>query len=229
MNRSPATVLLALDTSTRTVGVAIYDGFRVLSESTWTSQDYHTVELAPAVAEAFKKVDLNIDAVGAIAVAIGPGSFTGLRVGLALAKGLALVRRIPLIGIPTMDILATAQPPLNIPMAIILRAGRGRLAVGWYEVIEGDWKLTKKIKVLPTEELTQEMKAPAFICGELSEAERLLIGRQLDYAQLASPAHCFRRPAFLAELAWKHWQNGEIDNPISLSPIYLHYNEPIPG
>jgi len=229
MMRSPATVLLAMDTSTRTVGVALHDGFRILSESTWTSQDYHTVELAPAVAEAFMKADLKIDAVGALAVAIGPGSFTGLRVGMALAKGLALVRRIPLIGIPTMDVLATAQPPLAIPMAIVLQAGRGRLAVGWYEVIDGNWKMAKKMEVISAEELAREIQAPVLICGELSEEDRLLFGHRHDYAQLASPAHCLRRPAFLAELAWRRWQDGEIDNSISLAPIYLHYNESIPG
>ncbi len=222
MTRSASSVILALDTSTRTVGVAIYDGYRVLSEATWTSQDYHTVELAPAVAEALRKADLNLDGLGAIAVAIGPGSFTGLRVGLALAKGLALARRIPLIGISTMDIMATAQPPLTIPMVIVLRAGRGRLVVGWYQVSDDNWKFTKEMEILTAEELAQEIKA-------LSDEERSLFGHKHEYVQVASPAHSLRRPAFLAELAWKRWQSGEIDDAVSLAPIYLHYNEPIPG
>jgi tRNA threonylcarbamoyladenosine biosynthesis protein TsaB len=229
MTRSATTVILALDTSTRIVGVAIYDGCRVLSESTWTSQDYHTVELAPAVAEAFRKTGLDIDGLGVIAVAIGPGSFTGLRVGLALAKGLALARRIPLIGISTMDIMATAQPLLTIPMAIVLRAGRGRLAVGWYRASEDGWKITGKMEIQTAEELEQEIKTPTLICGELTEEERSFLGRRHDQTRLASPAHSLRRPAFLAELAWKRWQNGEIDDAVSLAPIYLHYNESIPG
>jgi tRNA threonylcarbamoyladenosine biosynthesis protein TsaB len=229
MMRSPAAVLLALDTSTRTVGVALYDGIRVINEATWTSQDYHTVELAPAVAESLRKADLNLDKVGAIAIAIGPGSFTGLRVGLALAKGIALARRIPLVGIPTMDVLATAQPPLTIPMVIVLRVGRGRLAVGWYEIIDGNWKLSKKVEVLSTEDLSQEIQAPVFVCGELSDEERILLVNKRDDMKAASPANCLRRPAFLAELAWKRWQIGEIDDSISLSPIYLHYNDSIPG
>jgi tRNA threonylcarbamoyladenosine biosynthesis protein TsaB len=229
MTRSATTVILALDTSTRIVGVAIYDGCRVLSESTWTSQDYHTVELAPAVAEAFRKTGLDIDGLGVIAVAIGPGSFTGLRVGLALAKGLALARRIPLIGISTMDIMATAQPLLTIPMAIVLRAGRGRLAVGWYRASEDGWKISGKMEIQTAEELEQEIKTPTLICGELTEEERSFLGRRHDQTRLASPAHSLRRPAFLAELAWKRWQNGEIDDAVSLAPIYLHYNESIPG
>ena len=103
-------MLLALDTSTRTVGVALYDGVQVLSELVWNSKDYHTVELAPAVAETLSKSGVAIEDLQALVVATGPGSFTGLRIGLALAKGIALVRHLPLIGIPTLDVLAA---PLN--------------------------------------------------------------------------------------------------------------------
>jgi tRNA threonylcarbamoyladenosine biosynthesis protein TsaB len=226
--RSPTGLILALDTSTRSVGVALYDGVQILNEATWISQDYHTVELAPAVADVFTKADLNIDEVGAIGVAIGPGSFTGLRVGLALAKGIALARHIPLIGIPTMDILATAQPSLAIPMAIVLRVGRGRLVVGWYRAVEGNWKLTNR-EVISTEKLSRKIQAPVYICGELHDEERIFFINKRDDFRVASPAHCLRRPAFLAELAWNRWQNGEIDDSIGLSPIYLQFNDSIPG
>ena len=119
-------MLLAVDTSTRTVGLALYDGAQVMYELAWTSNDFHTVELAPAVTSMLERCDQEVSALQAIAVAIGPGSFTGLRIGLALAKGLALVRHIPLIGIPSLDVLAAAQPTIAIPMAAVLRAGRGR-------------------------------------------------------------------------------------------------------
>ena len=127
-------MVLALDTSTRTVGLALYDGVQVLSEAVWTSNDYHTVELAPAIAETFQKTGLDAGALGALAVALGPGSFTGLRVGLALAKGLALARKLPLVGIPTLDILAAAQPLLRraepVHLAAVLRAGRAPVGMG---------------------------------------------------------------------------------------------------
>ncbi len=89
-------MLLALDTSTHTVGVALYDGVSVLGEAIWTSRDYHTVELAPKAAEILDQCGVEAADLTVVAVAIGPGSFTGLRIGLALAKGLALVHRLPL-------------------------------------------------------------------------------------------------------------------------------------
>lgn len=67
------------------------------------------------------------------------------------------------------------------------------------------------------------------MCGELDEEERRLFSRQRKLIQLASPARSLRRPGFLAELAWRRWQAGKVDNPATLSPTYLHHNEPIPG
>jgi len=227
--RAASTILLALDTSTRTVGLCLYDGVQVLNETVWTSRDYHTVELAPAVTEALEKANLSAAALGALAVATGPGSFTGLRIGLALAKGMALARRLPVVGIPTLDALAAAQPILEAPLAAVLRAGRGRLAVGWYQVHKGAWQPVKDLQVLTSDELVERIQTKTLVCGELSEEERLLIERNCKEAILASPALCLRRPAFLAELAWRRWQAGKTDDPASLAPLYLHVHEPIPG
>ncbi|NTU55163.1 MAG: tRNA (adenosine(37)-N6)-threonylcarbamoyltransferase complex dimerization subunit type 1 TsaB, partial [Anaerolineales bacterium] len=103
-------MLLAVDTSTAQVGLALYDGGRVLAEFSWRSSQRHTVELAPAISELLTRCGTTMDDIHVLGVALGPGSFTSLRVGLALVKGLALSRHIPLIGIPTLDILAWAQP-----------------------------------------------------------------------------------------------------------------------
>jgi len=114
--RSATPVLLAIDTSTRTVGIALYDGAQVLHETVWTSLDHHTVELAPAVAQALSKSGLTPESLEAIAVATGPGSFTGLRIGLAMTKGLSLAHKIPIIGVPTLDDpLSVSQPWMCLP------------------------------------------------------------------------------------------------------------------
>ena len=227
--RRDSTILLAIDTSTRMVGIAIYDGARVLSETSWESKDHHTIELAPAIDNAMSKSGLGASDLGAIGVALGPGSFTGLRIGLALAKGLSLARSLPLVGIPSLDALAYAQQLGEEPLMAILRAGRKRLAVNWYEVVEDCWQPTNKLEVLTLEELLQRIQEPTQVCGELTGEERQLLKRSSEHVILSSPATSLRRPAFLAELAWKHWQDGKVDEPAALSPIYLHHNEPIPG
>lgn len=222
-------MLLAVDTSTRCMGLALYDGVQVLAESAWTSLDHHTVELAPAVADLLDKLGRQAADIVALGVALGPGSFTGLRIGLAFAKGLALARHIPLLGVPTLDALVAAQPPGPFPLVAVLHAGRGRLAVGWYQAVADAWQPSREVEVLTPADLYEQITSPTVVCGELSEDERRLLGRKRKQILLASPAHSLRRPAFLAELAWKRWQAGQLDDPATLAPIYLHYNQPVPG
>lgn len=222
-------MLLALDTSTRVVGVALYNGVRVLSEASWLSHNHHTVELGPAVADALKKVGIENEALKAVGVAIGPGSFTGLRIGIALAKGLAYSRHLAVIGIPTMEILAAAQPVSNRRMAAVLEAGRRRLAVGWYQADSGYWKSTGELDNLTVDDFIERITRGTLVCGELGGELRERVTQKCKDAVLTSPAQSIRRPAFLAELAWKRWTAGRIDDPATLKPIYLHHGEPIPG
>ncbi|MEA3351668.1 MAG: tRNA (adenosine(37)-N6)-threonylcarbamoyltransferase complex dimerization subunit type 1 TsaB [Chloroflexota bacterium] len=222
-------MLLAMDTSTRKIGLALYDGVRVCSERVWSSKRYHTVELAPALAEMLAKAEIEITDLDAIGVATGPGSFTALRIGLALAKGLALSQHIDLMGIPTLDAVAAAQHIRDTKMAAVLEAGRERLAVGWYRVENGKWQSTGELDNLTLDEFADAISEPTFICGELNAKVRRRLERKYKNALLASPAQSLRRPAYLAELAWERWQSGRIDDPAALSPVYLHRGDPIPG
>jgi len=81
--------------------------------------------------------------------------------------------------------------------------------------------------LLSPKELSDQIKSPTLICGELSGSERRIIARKHKNAQLASPAHSLRRPAFLAELGWERWQDGDVENLETLAPIYLHHHNPV--
>jgi tRNA threonylcarbamoyladenosine biosynthesis protein TsaB len=222
-------MLLAIDTSTRQVGVAVYDGNSILAESTWISQDYHTVELAPAVQNILQRAHIQASALKALAVASGPGSFTGLRIGMALVKGIALACHLPVIGVPSLDITAYGQPVMDMPMAAVLSAGRQRLAVGWYEAKNNAWQPTGLVEVLDVQSLSERIQTPTLVCGELTEDDRRTLGRRYRNVRMASPARAMRRPSYLAEIGYKRWVVGKTDDPASLSPIYLHVGQPIPG
>jgi len=221
-------MLLAVDTSTRVIGVALFDGIRVLSEFSWFSKNHHTIELAPTVKTALDSIGADETKLSAVGVAIGPGSFTGLRIGLALAKGLAMSRKIPIFGIPTFNILAKAQPISESSLVCVLEAGRRRFAVGWYLSKGKEWSPDGEIKNLTAESLIEEIHGPTRVCGELNEA---LISRLSDLDEmiiLAPPSQSVRRPAVLAELAWDRFVDNEFDDPEMLKPIYLHHGTPIP-
>jgi tRNA threonylcarbamoyladenosine biosynthesis protein TsaB len=226
-------MLLAIDTSTTHMGLALYDGAQVLGEYAWRSGQRHTVELAPAVADLLTRCAVTMDNVKVIGVALGPGSFTSLRVGLALVKGLALSRNISLIGIPTLDILAHAQPVSELPLVVAIQAGRGRYALGWYkrsspadQVASKQWQAQGDARVVTLEALMAEAQRPLVMCGEFTDEIRQKIMLN-ENVHLVSPANSIRRPAVLAELAWKRWQNHDVDDAAALAPIYLHIAEPI--
>ena len=213
-------MLLAVDTSTAQVGLALYDGACIVGEFAWRSSQRHTVELAPAVADLLTRCGVKMDDVQALGVALGPGSFTSLRVGLALVKGLVLSRHLPLIGIPTLDILAHAQPPGRHPLLCAIQAGRGRFALGVYKNSRKGWQAQGSGRVVSLDALMAEAQEPAVVCGEFSSEE---VQQMKDAGvRLASPAASVRRPAALAELAWVRWQAGDMDDEASLAPIYLH-------
>lgn len=223
-------MLLAIDTASRKIGIALYDGVEVLHEAVWVSHSRHTVELAPALEFALERGGHSVEDVQVIAVSIGPGSFTGLRIGTAVAKGLALAHRLPMIAIPTFDILAVAQPVQeSYLLAVVLEAGRGRLAVEWYKSEDDTWVSTNQAAVHTPEEFTKKIRKPTLICGEMDEEVRSLLGRKWKNAILASPAHSLRRPSFLAELAWERWQIGDVDDPAEIAPFYLQTGQSIPS
>ncbi len=113
-------MLLAVDTSTKIMGIALYTETGVLGEMIWQSNNYHTVELAPAIQQLLARCEKRADDLQVLAAAIGPGSFTGLRIGLAVIKGMALGLKIPVIGIPSLDVVAAAQPVVNADLAAVL-------------------------------------------------------------------------------------------------------------
>ena len=213
--------LLAIDTSTRASGIALYDGLAVRYECIWQSREFHSVDLAPGIQQAFQKAGMKMEELQAVAVAIGPGSYTGLRIGLALAKGLAFANGLKLIAIPSLDILAAGQPVQELPMAAVLQAGRSRLAVGWYKLKKERWIADDQPVLMSLQRLADMIKQPTLICGQLEENERAVLGRKHKNAHMASPAWGTRRPALLAELGWARLQAEELDDPRGLAPIYL--------
>lgn len=221
-------MLLAMDTSTSWISLALYDGVQVRYEITWQSQFHHTVELAPAISRLFEHTGTQTKSLTGIAIATGPGSFTSLRIGMAAAKGMALGLKVPLVGIPSLDVIAYAQPLDERPLIAILHAGRSRLAYVTY-LVEGDqWCPQHEPAVLDAKDLVKTISAPTLIAGELSEEARSILGRRWKNAMIVQPARCLRRAGFLAEMGWVRLLNNQADDPVTLTPIYLSTTSPIP-
>jgi tRNA threonylcarbamoyladenosine biosynthesis protein TsaB len=218
-------MILAVDSSTQWTGVALHNGSQVIGETIWRTVGRHTVELSPAIERLMKQCGLNSQELTALAVATGPGSFTSLRIGIAVVKGLALALRLPVIGVPSLDVLTAAVPIENLPLAAALQAGRKRLAIMWYKNERQGWAPSSEFSTVEFEDFLNSLEEPAVVCGEFTPDQRQALARKRRIIHLISPAQSLRRPSILAEIAWKRLKAGQVDDVVALSPIYLHTAE----
>lgn len=222
-------MILAIDSSTQWIGIALHDGSQVIGENIWRTTGRHTVELAPAISQSMKQCGIQTTELTLLAVATGPGSFTSLRIGIAVIKGLALALRLPVVGVPSLDVLAAGMPVQDLPLAAVLQAGRKRLALTWYKSEGQTWQSSGEQQTIDFETFAQSIQTPMIVCGELTLEQRQALARKRRNVVLASPAQSLRRPSILAELAWKRWRAGQVDDVVTLAPIYLHTAEGIPA
>ena len=216
---SEAEWILAVDTATETLSVALFDGHRVAAELSWPAHMRHTVELAPAVEDLLRRAGVKPAEVRAVGVAQGPGSYTALRIGMAFALGFAVPRSLPVIGVPTFEILARAQPLAEKEIVTVLHAGRGRIAWCAFKATPGKWKADGEPRVSGWEELAASAPRRARICGEIDRAGKAALARRRDL-KIAPPHRNMRRAGLLAEIAAEHLRNPET-LPMLLRPIYL--------
>jgi tRNA threonylcarbamoyladenosine biosynthesis protein TsaB len=218
-------LLLAIDTSTTQAGVAVYDG-QVRAELLWTAGRNHARQLMPAIRSMLDQLGCAPSGLTVVAAARGPGSFTGLRVGLAAARGLAFALGIPLYGIGSLDVQAAGLPACPWPIRAVLDAGRGRFATALYRREHDAWARAEEVVGvdlggllrLADERFEGERCA---ISGEFSDEVRGRLAELGERVWVAPPSASVRRPAVLAELAWRAWQRGATPRPGDGEPIYL--------
>lgn len=199
-------VIAAIDTSSDHAGIALFDGERI-DVIAWHAARNHTVTTLEQLDHLMQLKGIEPDALAAIAVAIGPGSFSALRVGLSIAKGLAFSLNIPVLGIPTTDAIAAHLAWTERPVIAVMTAGRGRVV--WRRYSSGNGQNG------PSNTTVAELRdqiGDAQVAGENE-----LLG---DIPAVALPAGA--RVEQIARIGWRRFIAGERDDPVSLEPIYVH-------
>lgn len=223
-------MLLAIDTATRYMNLALHDGDTLVADQMWRIGRQHNERLAPAIREMLTACNVAAADLSVLAVATGPGSYTGVRIGVAMAKGLATARDLPLLGISTLDMLAAGQPFHNTRyrMLAVVQAGRGRIVVGEYQVYKGRWESDSEVRRTTWEDLLdpETLTESYYVTGEIDSAGHEAIAHARDNGlslTVVSPAHRARRAGFLAQEAWRRYRTGAADDfaAAHVSPIYL--------
>jgi tRNA threonylcarbamoyladenosine biosynthesis protein TsaB len=218
-------MLLAIDTSTSLTGLACYEQDRLLGECTWESGRNHTAHLLTQLHVLMGHIGRSAADVQAVAIALGPGSWSGLRVGMSLAKGMVLAGNLAIVGVGTLDVLAYQQRQPGLVLYPLIRLGRERFATAAFQQAD-TWQRLGDYRNVALDELCAEIDGPALFCGDIdADVQQQLqqhIGEQARFPTLAAN---LRRPGFLAEVAWQRFIAGEHDTLERLEPLYL--GEPV--
>lgn len=221
-------MLLAFDTSTSVASVALVTGdlddARLVAELTWQVGQRHSTELLERLEWLLAASRLSMNDLTGVAVALGPGSFNGVRVALATAKSLAFARDVPLYGVPTLDIIAWGYHLIGGTICAILEAGRGQVYAAMYDATRPDaagWEPVAGYTVLTAAELAAQIHGKVFCCGEISPETRATLAHAVGGRFRAASALDERRAGWLAELALARSAAQRYDDPVALEPLYL--------
>lgn len=214
---------LAIDTASRWTAIALYDETidQVIDEKGWTATLRQTVELAPAIDEMLQQANLTPADLTGLVVAIGPGSYTGLRIGMGLARGLALVHNTPIAAIRTHDIVAAQVSFVEEPLWVAVEAGRKRVLIAPYAWQNGTWELVGEISNPTWPELLESINKPTVIAGEVPEDAIELLSQHQVSVVVCTPEQGQRSAGTLARLGHQQVVNGALPDQMTLVPVYL--------
>jgi tRNA threonylcarbamoyladenosine biosynthesis protein TsaB len=213
-------MLLAIDTSTDVSGVALRDERSVLAECIWFSGRRHGEQVMPMIDHVLRNVDVEPVELQAVTVATGPGSWSGLRVGMSIAKALAVANNIAIIGVPTLDVLAYALRHHATQIVPLVRLGRDRYGAAVYRSAPM-WERVAPFQNVSLDELPSLVNQGLF-CGDVDDAAHQLLSERYGAAvQFAQGSDNVRRAAVLADLGWQRWQHDDVDDVVTLEPLYL--------
>ena len=221
--------ILALDSSGLVASVAIVEDTQMIAEYTINYKKTHSQTLLPMIDEVAQMIGLDMTSIDAIALPAGPGSFTGLRIGAATAKGLGLALDKPLVAVPTIAALAYNLYGSNSLICPLMDARRGQVYTGVY-YFEGDNMVTLKEQCAESIEATIEYlnkeKRPVIFLGDGVPVHKGVIGDMMNGEYSFAPAHLNRqRAGALAALASIYYAKGEIVSADDYRPDYLRLSQ----
>ena len=216
---------LAIDTSTKTASIALLEDDVVLSEVFINLNLHHSVTLLPAMENLTRVAGTTPDRADLLACTTGPGSFTGLRIGISTVKGLALATGRPVVGVSTLDALALNLVPSSMTICPMLDAGKKQVWTAIYRIgRKGIPEKTGKELVTDVEKFLRDLdrEEEIIFVGDGAIKYSSLIGEILpERSFLATGHHQFIRAAAVGMLGRRKFNDGDILDFITFTPLYL--------
>lgn len=221
--------ILALDSSGLVASVAIMEEEQTIAEYTVNYKKTHSQTLLPMLDEIVKMTEMNLNTIDAIAIAGGPGSFTGLRIGSATAKGLGLALGKPLIHVPTLEGLACNLYGCSSLICPIMDARRNQVYTGVYRLSEGEFQVVKEQTAIDVAELVEQLNAlgeAVTFLGDGVPVYKEQLEEKLTVPFTFAPANMNRqRAASVGLRGFQYYQEGRIETAAEHQPDYLRVSQ----
>lgn len=221
--------ILALDSSGLVATVAILEDDQTIAEYTVNYKKTHSQTLLPMLDEIVKMTEFDLSTIDAIAVAGGPGSFTGLRIGAATAKGLGLALKKPLIHVPTVDGMAYGLFGYTGLVCPIMDARRSQVYTGLYRFQNGEFEIVEPQMAIAVSELIEKLNQygeKVTFLGDGVPAYKAQLTEGLEIEHAFAPAHMNRqRAAAVAALGMKYFEEGKVETAMEHRPDYLRLSQ----
>jgi tRNA threonylcarbamoyladenosine biosynthesis protein TsaB len=211
--------VLAVETSSLAGGVALLDDERLVAEYLLDVSVTHSERLMAAIDRVLTDARWTARELGGLAVAVGPGSFTGLRIAVSTVKGLGLALRLPIAAVPTLDAMAAALPWAALPVCPVLDARKGEVYASLYrwhgDAMRREWEYLALSPAALGERLTE----PVIVAGDGAPVIRS------PHARLLPPPRRLPSPACVGLLGLERLRRGETVAAAALAPLYLRPSE----
>ncbi len=221
--------ILALDSSGMVASVAVAEDDVLLAEYTVNYKKTHSQTLLPMLDAAVQMIQLKLETIDAIAVACGPGSFTGLRIGSATAKGLGLALDKPLVAVPTTQAMAYSLYGASGVVCPLMDARRQQVYTGFYGFTGGRMEVLRDQMAADIREVAgmlNEMGQPVIFSGDGVPVYRDVIQAEMTVPFCFAPAHVNRqRAGAVAALAMEYMKEGRIQTAGEHKPEYLRLSQ----
>lgn len=222
--------ILGIDSSGLVASAAILSDSTIAAEFTVNNKKTHSQTLLPMIEQVVKMADIELEELDAIAVAAGPGSFTGLRIGSSTAKGMALALKKPIISIPTLEGLAYRLTPVTDELVCpLMDARRNQVYTGIYEQKEEGVEVIRQQEAVAISELIDQVNAlerPVVFLGDGVPVQRETLEEKIKVPYRFAPAHLNRQSAAaVAALGAIYFKEGKTEDARDHKPIYLRQSQ----